>query len=348
MRYSYTNFIKQNIAPKGATSIVVFNSNNVKICSIGLGKMHHPIDNRLYSFGLISDLHFVEYGLGVTWSPSEKVDNALTYFENNNCAFCATTGDVTNRGFYESGGTTFNSNQFEEYKRICDKHTINVYNACGNHDSYFKPVTESITELESYTGKKLNFLITQGDDIHIFLGQPSSGIPMSDEALQWLYEMLEMYRNKRCFIYVHPYLDCGNANSLYGNDVFSWWGTKTSVFKNLLKHYKNTILFHGHSHNDFNCQEVDKIANYNESTGFRTVHIPSLSRPTQIIDGVRTTNDNNSFAYLVDVYTDYVILNGIDLINNGKVEPLGTYKIDTALVNIPQKAFTDSTGIITV
>ena len=87
MRYNYTNFIKQNIAPKNAKSIVVFNSKGENIYTISLGRMARPKSQKLYSFGLISDLHFVEYGLSVTWSPSEKVDNALTYFENNNCDF---------------------------------------------------------------------------------------------------------------------------------------------------------------------------------------------------------------------------------------------------------------------
>lgn len=345
MEYRYNGFIPQNIAPKGAKSLAICNASGNKIYTIPLGKMTHPTGTKLYSFGLISDLHIVENGLAVTWNPSTKVDNVLTYFESMGCVFCASTGDNTNRGFYESDGTTFNANQFEEYKRVCDLHSIPVYGACGNHDSYFKAITESITELETYTGKGLYFLIEQGNDVHIFLGQSASTTPMSDEALQWFYETLEMNRNKRCFVYVHPYLDGGNANDLYGNDVFSWWGTKTTVFKNLLKHYKNTILFHGHSHNSFDCQEVDKTANYNESTGFRTTHVPSVSRPTEIVDGVRTTDDTKSFGYVVDVYSDYIVLNGMDFINDD-FAPLGVLKIDTTLVEIEANTFTDSTGTI--
>ena len=39
MRYNYTNFIKQNIAPQNAKSIVVFNSNGENIYTISLGRM---------------------------------------------------------------------------------------------------------------------------------------------------------------------------------------------------------------------------------------------------------------------------------------------------------------------
>lgn len=345
MKYKYKGFIPQNIAPKGAKNITFFNGNGEKVYTCGLGKMTHPTGTKLYSFGHISDLHIVENGLGVTWNPSTKLDNILTYFESENCAFCSHDGDTTNRGFYLESGTLA-TNQFEEYKRICDLHNIPVYGVMGNHDSYFKAITESLAELQTYTGHGLHYTITQGNDIHIFIGQSASGTPMTDDALQWLYETLETNRNKRCFIHVHPYLDCGNANSLYGNDVFSWWGTKTTAFKNLLKHYKNTILFHGHSHNAFECQEVDKTANYNESTGFRSVHTPSNSRPTFIVDGIRTTDDSKSYGYLVDVYNNYIVLNGRDFIN-GEWIPTGVIKIDTTLVNIEANTFTDSTGTIT-
>jgi hypothetical protein len=185
----------------------------------------------------------------------------------------------------------------------------------------------------------------QGNDVYLFLSQPNATTPMTDEALQWCYETLEANRNKRCFIFVHPYLDSGNVQSVYGNDTFSWWGNKTTAFKNLLKHYKNTILFHGHSHFWFNDQALDKTANYNESTGFRSVHIPSLTRPAFVVDGERGGDDTLSYGYLMDVYDNCIVLNGMDLVNNIPV-PLGTYKIDTTLQTVEANTFTDTTGII--
>lgn len=347
MNYKYTHFIKQNIAPKGTKSIGVYDSDGKKIYSIALGRMTPLSKERLYSVGIVADVHFANTD-GVAWTPNTKFDNALTYFENQGCAFCCVSGDMTQTGFYiESAPDTLNIYQFEQYKQICDKHTIPVYELCGNHESYVKAITNNLTDLENYAGAEMYYSVAQGDDVYMFLSQPQQNTPMTDEALQWCYETLEANRNKRCFIFVHPYLQNGNTNDLYGNNVFSWWGTKTTAFKNLLKHYKNTILFHGHSHFMFECQELDKTVNYTEDGGFRSVHIPSLGRPCSITEGVRTYKDNKSQGYIVDVYDDCVVLNGIDFIDNKPV-PLGTYKIDTTLMPVEANVFTDSTGTITI
>jgi hypothetical protein len=345
MSYKYTHFIKENIAPKGAKSIAVYDDNGNKICSIALGGLTPIAKTKLYSVGMVSDIHFAHID-GVVWTPHTKFDNALTYFENQGCEFCCVSGDMTNTGFYMEGdANTLHTYQFEQYKQICDKHTIPVYELCGNHESYVKAITNNLTELRNYAGAEMYYSVTQGNDVYLFLSQPSGSVPMTDEALQWLYEKLEMNRNKRCFIFVHPYLDSGNVNGIYGNNVFEWWGEKTAVFKNLLKHYKNTVLFHGHSHFMFECQELDKTANYTEKGGFRSVHIPSLTRPAYAIDGARGVDDSKGYGYLMDAYDDCIVLNGMDLINNNPV-PLGTYKIDTTLQFIEANTFIDSTGTI--
>ena len=56
-----------------------------------------------------------------------------------------------------------------------------------------------------------------------------------------------------------------------------------------------------------------------------------------------------SEGYIVDVYDDYIILNGRDFIDNdadGHIIPIATYKIDTPLVEIEAGTFMDSTGVI--
>ncbi len=346
MAYKYTHFIPQNTAPKGAEKIGVYDDNGKRICTVHLGRMTQPTETKLYSVGIVSDVHFAHVNT-VAWTPHTKFDNALSYFENKSCVFCCNSGDMTQTGFYHEGDTeTLRTVQFEQYKQICDKHTIPVYELCGNHESYVNPITNSLAELQRYAGAEMYYSVTQGNDIYLFLSQPNATTPMTDGALQWLYETLETNRNKRCFIFVHPYLDSGNVNGIYGNDVFSWWGNKTTAFKNLLKHYKNTILFHGHSHFRFQDQELDKTVNYNESTGFRSVHIPSLTRPAYVVDGARGGDDTLSYGYLMDVYDKCIVLNGIDFINNKPV-PLGVFKIDTTIQTIEANTFTDSTGVIT-
>lgn len=346
MKYKYKGFIPQQIAPKNAKSIGVYNENGEKVCTIPLGRLSPITKAKLYSVGIVSDIHCADNDY-VAWMPVVKFDKALTYFENQDCVFCANSGDMTQTGLYVEGNpNTVDVGQFAEYKGVCDLHTIPVYELCGNHENYVKAITNNLTELKNYTGVEMYYSITQGNDVYMFLSQPTGSIPMTDEALQWCYETLETNRNKRCFIFVHPFLGSGNTNNVYENDVFSWWGTKTTTFVNLLKHYKNTVLFHGHSHNMFECQELDETSNYSESMGFKSVHIPSLCRPTYISDGVRITDDSKSYAYLMDVYDDCVVLNGRDFINDEWI-PTGVFKIDTKLVEIQGNTFTDSTGTIT-
>lgn len=348
MRYKYNGFIPQSIAPKDAVRIGLYDSSGKRIGTVPLGHLTPVKKTKLYSVGLVSDVHFGATTVG--WNPSGKFDKALTYFESENCAFVANSGDNVQTGFYrESAPDTFDASQFALYKQICDAHEIDIYEIAGNHESYVKAITTNLTEYKDYTGADLYYSVSQGDDLYLFLGQPKGNTPMTDEALQWLYETLEVNRNKRCFIFVHPHItnDSGNATNIYtSNPIFDWWGTKTTVFKNLLSHYKNTILFHGHTHMMFECQEVDEAANYTEKNGFRSIHIPSLSRPCAIIDGVRTYQDDKSYGYLMDVYDDCIVLNGRDFVNDEWI-PTGTFKIYTPLVKISAGTFTDSTGIIT-
>lgn len=345
MSYQYSSLIPQNTAPKGTKKIGVYDSDGNRVGSIPLGSLAPVIGRKLYSVGLVSDVHFAHVDT-VEWTPHTKFDKALTYFETENCVFVCNSGDFTNTGFYRDGDPeTLHTYQFEQYKSICDAHSIPVYELCGNHESYVNPITDNLTELAQYAGAEMYYSVEQGSDLYLFLSQPNAGTPMTDAALQWLYETLEANRNRRCFIFVHSYLDSGNVNGIYGNDTFSWWGTKTTAFKNLLKHYKNTILFHGHSHFWFKDQELDQTANYNEATGFRSVHIPSLTRPAYAVDGERGGDDGLSYGYLMDVYENCIVLNGRDFIKDAWV-PTGVLKIDTRLVKIEAGTFTDSTGNI--
>ena len=357
MSYKYTGFIPQNIAPSGAKQIGVYDSNGDKVCSIALGRLSPVTKEKLYSFGLVSDIHL--WHLSANWDPNTKFDNALTYFENGGCVMCIVCGDLTQTGFYrrtdesDASTTYLDEAQLAKYKEICDKHTIPVYELSGNHECYYnQPVTKNLDKWETYTGKGvLSYTITQGDDLFILLGQPTAGSVMSDEDLQWLSETLETNRNKRCFVFVHSYIeeDSGDPIDKRENSIFEPWGaTKTNAFLNVMRHYKNAILFHGHSHMKFECQELDDNANYTDKNGFNSIHIPSLGRPRNIDLSSSTTPyaDAESQGYIVDVYEDCIVLNGIDFINDEYI-PIGVYKIDTSLQAVGAGTFTDSTGTIT-
>lgn len=339
MAYKYKHFIPENIAPSGAKSIGVYDSDSRKKCTIPLGRMTPLKAEPLYSFGLVADIHL--WGVEPSWMANTKFNNALSHFENSNCAFCIIAGDLTQTGLYrrtddsDPSTTYLDEGQFAKYKEICDKHAIPVYELMGNHESYHgMPITNNLNLLETYMGKReLSYSVTQGNDLFILCGQPKDAWVMSDEDFQWVKETLEANRDKRCFVFVHSYIeeDSGDAKDYRENSIFEYWGTtKKNAFMDLLRQHDNVILFHGHSHIKFECQEMDKTANYTKKNGFKSVHVPSLSRPRNIDTSSATTPyaDSESQGYIVDVYEDCIVLNGMDFINNIPV-PLGVFKIDT-------------------
>ena len=346
MDYKYTHLIPQNIAPKGAKSIGVYNSKSKKVYSFPLGRLTPVNKEKLYSFGLVSDIHLCHWE--ANWNPNPKFDNALTYFENKGCVMCIVAGDLTQTGFYlkndEKDATEIphiDLGQMAKYKEICGKHTIPVYELSGNHESYYNQEVEDNLDLwESYTGRRdLSYTIShnQDNDLFILLGQPTHDKVMSDADFTWFRGLLKANTSKRCFVFVHSYIeeDSGDAGNFRENSIFEMWGTANKQdFIDLLKQYNNVILFHGHSHIKFEWQEIDKNATYTEDNGFKSVHIPSLGRPRDIdaedenADEDYTPYDNNGAqGYIVDVYDDCIVFNGMDLINNKPI-PLGVYKID--------------------
>ena len=334
MAYKYEHFIPQNIAPSGAKYIGVYDGDK-RVLTIPLEGLTPPTGTKLYSFGLVSDIHLYPIA-AVEWTPEVKFDNALTYFESKGCMFCVQCGDFTQTGlFLEGDRVNMDARQFAKYKEICDKHAIPVYGICGNHESYMNPIANNPEELRYYTGTDLYYSVEQGSDLFILLGQPNPGYVMSDEAYNWLVATLEANTNKRCFVFVHSYIeeDSGDPCDVRENSIFEAWGvTRTDAFTNLLSQYDNVILFHGHSHMKFQSQEFDTCANYTEKNGFKSVHIPSLGVPRDVdtVNKVSVNDNRASQGYIVDVYDDCIVLNGMGFINNVPV-PLGTYRINTSL-----------------
>lgn len=336
--YKYTHFIPENVAPNGTKKIGVYDSNGQRISGVSLGRLASPNSNKRYRFCALSDVH-ITYD-----TASEDFQRALTYVENSDCAFTCICGDLTSTG---------SDSELTTYKSIVDTYakTKPVYAMSGNHEATNGAV--SYDRLTPYTGHPLYYSFSHGDDVFIMVGTYawSAAELFTVEELRWLHETLETNRNKRCFVFTHvfPWGGSGNALGVYTLNI--WTGTRGTVFENLMKHYKNTILFHGHSHLRFYLQEVDEKANYSSARGYRSVHIPSLAVPRDIVDGTRTDIYAESEGYVVDVFDNCIVLNGRDFIDNdkdGHIIPLGTYKIDTTLQTIEANTFTDSTGTITI
>ena len=371
MKYEYTHFIPENVAPKGATRIVV-KKDGEKVCSIPasrFGSLTPPTGEPMYSFGLISDPHITPSST----LKSERLEMALRFFSKiDGCAFVCDCGDSTNVGF--TVGDAVDVSQFAEYRRICDLFpSLPVYNIAGNHDHFnaqltgdYSPTlptettlpdgtvypagTPLLTLYEHYTGHGITYEVikknevTQEEDVFLFVGQPTNGVPMSYTDRDWLVAKLAEHAGRRCFVFVHSFLDDGaeggiedSGNPCYARDnsIFnSWNASTTQSLMNAFAAHGRVILFHGHSHMMFEAQEFDKNANYTNRNGFHSVHVPSVGNPRWLKGDDGTWTDKESKApvvpqaYLVDVYEDCVVLMGVSFVGDQAVPvAVGTYRI---------------------
>lgn len=334
----FTEFIPQNVAFPVSKKIGVYDLAGKEIDSFPLYGLQFPdAGKKIYSFGALSDIH-----IGVDTS-RDDFKAALSYL-NDAVDFVCISGDLVH------GGSDVALEQSIIYKDIVDNYaTIPVYACAGNHDGAYVANVESV--ITSYTGQPLYYSLVQGDDVFIFVGDVSSseGQLFTKAELQWLHEILEKYRNKRCFLFQHvrPDDSCGNALGIYTYDI--WGGAEQTVFESLLKHYHNVIFFHGHSHLRFAMQKYDKKANYDNIWGCHSVHVPSLAVPRDTMSLVNPSIKNvyaASEGYIVDVYKTGIHLKGIDFVN-GEWIPIASYWLDTTLKRIEANTFVDETGTIT-
>lgn len=338
----YDGFIPQNTAPVGVKRIGVYNDQEKRVGVVKLAGLAKAKGEKLYSFGAISDVH-----LSVADSESDFI-RALKYLDASTVDFTCICGDLTNNG---------NATQLARYKELVDANAkVPIYAIAGNHDTYaYNDGIES--QIATYTGNPLYYSFTHGNDVFIMLGIKSEGALFTDEELNWFAETLEANQNKRCFVFQHCFTGyettptCGNANGMYHSYCWSGDGqAQLTEFKRLLSQYKNTVFFHGHSHLKFRLQEGCDYANLDESEGFKSVHIPSISRPRQEDGADDNTSpdydDSGSEGYLVDVYENGIHLRGRDFVK-GSFLPIASYWLDTALQTIPAGAYTDSSGTIT-
>ena len=338
----FTDFIAHNVAGPSARKIVVFNPKGMPVGTIALGKLTMPqVGEKLYSFGALSDVH-ITYD-----TAAEDFSRALTYL-NEACdvAFTCISGDLTETGV---------ASELAEYKRLVDAYSADtpVYAISGNHEATNGAVTDD--QLLPYTGQPLYYSFTHEDDVFVMCGEYAWGNEylFAPGQLQWLYDVLEANRNKRCFVFFHvfPWGDSGNAGGLYAPDISYegnlFTGTQGSIFQSLMTHYKNVTWFHGHSHLKFDLQELDEKANYSEALGFRSVHIPSLAMPRDANAG--NTGYVNVYAdsegYVVDVYEQGIHLRGRDFVKE-QFLPIASYWLDTTLKGVAAGTYQDDTGTI--
>lgn len=329
---SYTDFIEQNIAPYSAEKIGVYDSTGNRVGVIPLGNFKPSYGNRLYRFGLLSDVHNQS---NQSAESTEDLQRALAYFnEKESVEMTCICGDISQNG---------TASEFQIYKNNVDAKSPNtpVYTTVGNHDATTSGL--NVDTWNTYTGNHGRcFEITKNNDHFLFFGMNkwslgNSGTPYLDTDIDWLEEKLETYRNQRCFVFTHLFFPtrAGNLNNIYPSG--NWLGgTQLTRIQALNDRYKNSIWFSGHSHWKWYLQKYQDRANiYKDNCGW-CVHVPSCASP---IDSNGTSRDNKpleSEGAIVDVYENYIDIRGMDL-KNQKYVPIAQYRLDTTLVNIDAK-----------
>ena len=334
----YEDFINENIAPRGAEAIGIYDFDGVRQGTIPLSTLKNNASTPLYSFGVLSDVHIGRSAI----YPEEDFENALTFFKNKGVKMTCICGDISQNGKEE---------EFSVYKELSSKAAFPVYTVTGNHDCTSSG-DHIDTELWSkYTGLPLAFekSVEVGGkvDHFLFLGMSrwkfSSTIYL-EESLLWLAEKLEEYRNDRCFIFTHPFFPerAGNLNDIYPSG--NWLkGSQLTILQKLCDNYPNTVWFSGHSHWEWQLQKYQDRANIYCANGLAQrasgwcVHVPSCGTPITSDGTTRVDNVLSSEGAIVEVYNDSVEILGIDL-KNGKYLPIATYRLDTSIQNVAEKS----------
>ena len=346
----YEDFISINIPPYLASSIGVFNSAGERVGFISIANFKKPFGERLYRFGLLSDVHDYE---GSAAEASDDFFRALDLFNSKeDVKMTCICGDITQNGteaefaFYANDVARFSPN-------------TPVYTTTGNHDATYNGLNNELWE--QYTGKPRVFELSEtlpngSVDHFLFLGMSywsmgETGTPYLLEDIDWLGDKLEEYRNERCFVFTHLFFPdrAGNMNDVYPTS--NWLGgVQLEKMEKLCKNYVNAIWFSGHSHWKWNLQKFQEnaniyrtmLSNKNYPEAGWCVHVPSCAQPIDSDGTTRVGMNYESEGAVVDVYENYVDIRGIDF-KNGKYLPIATYRLDTTLYEVIEREEYDDT-----
>ena len=324
----YEDFIGENIAPREAAVIGIYNSANERQGSILLPARPDVPEQLLYSFGLLSDVHIGRSELNA----ETDFEKALSHFNAKGVAHTCICGDITQNG---------KDAEYQGWQAVAALADAPIYTVTGNHDATSKGIAPDVWT--TYTGLPLVFersVERNGKTDHfLFLGMERWNFSAAylDYHISWLESKLEEYRNERCFVITHLFFPerAGNLNNIYPSG--NWLkGEQLEKLEAMCDNYRNSIWFSGHSHWEWHLQKYQDRANihrtYNaakQPTSGWCVHVPSCGAPITSNGSSREDNVKGSEGAIVEVYEDCIEIRGIDFIS-GKYLPIATYRLDTS------------------
>ena len=357
MATNFTDLIKNNVAPYSASKIGVYGSDGSRVGEIPLGAFKPNYGERLYRFGLLSDVHNED---SQSTENAQDFINALTELNNKeSIEFICITGDLTQ--YSHSTGNI--ATEMTLYQNNLNAAGVNkpVYVTTGNHDcpgstdvdytTFYQKA--GLSDIAPSSGATASYEVTKTHttsggvtvtDHFLFLTMRRYEFTSNtyyDADITWLGNKLEAYKNDRCFVFTHMFFPdyAGNLNRIYPSG--NWLsGPQLTSLKNLIDSYPRSYWFSGHSHWKWYLQKYQDKANiYPTSNSGRTtgwaVHIPSCASPIDSDGSSRVSMPLQSEGGVVDVYEDYVDIRGIEFKGPGdsnynmKYIPVAQYRLYT-------------------
>ena len=335
----------------------MYASDGSRVGEIPLGSFKPNYGERLYRFGLLSDVHNED---SQSTENAQDFINALTELNNKeSIEFICITGDLTQ--YSHSTGNI--ATEMTLYQNNLNAAGVNkpVYVTTGNHDCPGSTDVDyntfyqyaGLSDIAPSSGATASYEVTKTHttsggvtvtDHFLFLTMRRYEFTSStyyDADITWLGNKLEAYKNDRCFVFTHMFFPdyAGNLNRIYPSG--NWLsGPQLTSLKNLIDSYPRSYWFSGHSHWKWYLQKYQDKANiYPTSNSGRTtgwaVHIPSCASPIDSDGSSRVSMPLQSEGGVVDVYEDYVDIRGIEFKGPGdsnynmKYIPVAQYRLYT-------------------
>ena len=329
--------------PQEATKIYVKSSSDGVVYGFDLpiNKIWNSsiLGDKLYSFGIVSDIHCGTASSNSGYSLTNDIPAAWRYFNEQDVNFICSTGDVIN------GGVGSSEAQLTAFFNVTNDVTNNekalkFYPGRGNHDCQEQNQSLWLSimnlpkdlvirygdpSLTTYNGTisadiyRLDILET---DMFIMqsVGTSYGSKPTNEDQQTKLTELLTNNKDKRIFYFMHVPMErtVGDPFSAYDlqNGAYPQIGTTYyNWFMNLMANNRNVIFFNGHTHFQFEdaLNDPNTIVYDDNGTYGWFIHIPSLGIPREWTTGISYhTSKDRSQGGIVDVYKDYIIIRGRD------------------------------------
>lgn len=346
--------------PDGAETVLAYKA-GVKVGTYEIPE-NKLADNgkALYSFGILSDVHFNRYNMSLTGDDATLTfPNALNFFEKFGVSMVGISGDISKDGERDA---------FEKYNSIASNYDFPVYTCTGNHDVNDEFTLSNWQELINtgvYGEKKadgvkdvaangMDFVYAPdsfGGDVFIFLSQykwdynsPDSRI-LTDEQLNWLEAQLETYKDTTVYLFFHTFLNNpvegenpamgeGNLENNKGHSYdlpFTEDCPDEIRFEEMMDKYENVIFFNGHSHWAYDMQELNPNLNIADYDGeYATmIHVSSVSSPRRTTANLDDTTEHymrSSEGMVATVYEDCIVFTACEFLK-GEFLSYATYVV---------------------